>query len=120
MHKVVIKLIAATTYALMGLKASWQTEQAFRLEVVALVVALPLVWWMPVSISEQVLLLGAILLVMVVELMNTAVEAVVDLVTKDHHALAGKAKDAASAAVLVSVVLALLVWGVVTMPLLLR
>lgn len=96
-----------------GLKAAWQFEEAFRLELFALIVMLPAALWLGGSGIERALLVGSLLLVLIVELINSAVEAVVDRVGIEHHTLAGRAKDIGSAAVFMALVNVLVVWGFV-------
>lgn len=100
----------ALKYSKQGLHAAWQYEAAFREEVLALIVAIPLALWLGTTLLEKVLLISSVLLVMVVELLNSALEAVVDRMGTEHHELAGRAKDMGSAAVLVTIVLSVLIW----------
>jgi diacylglycerol kinase (ATP) len=103
-------LINATRYSCQGLRHAWVNEAAFRYEIYVLAVALPAAWFIGKSAVERALLIGSVLLVVVVELINSAIEATVDRVSKDHHELSGRAKDLASAAVFVSILLAATVW----------
>jgi diacylglycerol kinase (ATP) len=105
------RLGPATRFALQGLAAAWRHEAAFRLEVAVLGVAVLLAWWLGGTAVEQVLLVGSVVLVCIVELLNSAIEAVVDRHGPEHHPLAGRAKDLGAAAVFVSVMLAALTWG---------
>jgi diacylglycerol kinase (ATP) len=105
------RLIAATGDSLSGLASAWRSEEAFRLEAVLAVLLLPAALWIGSTAMECFLLVGAIVLVMIVELLNTAVEYTVDRIGTDHHHLSGGAKDLASAAVFLSVLLAAGVWG---------
>jgi diacylglycerol kinase (ATP) len=89
----------ATWYSIEGLRMAWQEEQAFRLEILAGIVLFPLAVIVPVDAVIRVLLVLSMILVLVVELLNSAVEAVTDLSSKELHHLAKKAKDCASAAV---------------------
>lgn len=99
--------------ALAGLRAAWQHEDAFRQELFVAAVAIPVALFLPVSNTGKALLVGSILLVLVVELLNSAIEAAVDFASLERHPLAKRAKDVASAAVLLSIVNALAVWGLV-------
>jgi len=90
----------ATKWSLAGLKAAWQYEQAFRIEIIASLFIVPLALYLGEGAIEQVLMLGAWLLVIIVELLNSAIEATVDRISTEHHELSGRAKDLASAAVL--------------------
>ncbi|MCK5666641.1 MAG: diacylglycerol kinase, partial [Thiotrichaceae bacterium] len=79
----------AIFYSFAGYKAALNSEQAFRQEVILLIFVIPLVIWMAKSPVESVLLLGSIILIMIVELLNTAIEFVVDRISSDHHELSG-------------------------------
>lgn len=99
--------------ALAGLREAWQHEDAFRQEILVAAVAIPVALFLPVSNVGKALLAGSILLVLVVELLNSALEAAVDFASLERHPLAKRAKDVASAAVMLSIVNALAVWGLV-------
>ncbi|KQT07713.1 diacylglycerol kinase [Ramlibacter sp. Leaf400] len=103
------RLWHATGYSLQGLRAGWG-EVAFRQEAIAAVVLLPLAFWLGRGWVQVALLAGSVLLVMIVELLNTAVETVVDRIGPEWHDLSKRAKDMGSAAVLLSLVLALGIW----------
>jgi diacylglycerol kinase (ATP) len=99
----------ATGYSLQGLRAGWG-ETAFRQEALAALVLLPLAFWIGQGWVEVALLAGSVLLVMIVELLNTGIEAVVDRIGPEWHDLSKRAKDMGSAAVLLSLLLALGTW----------
>lgn len=99
--------------ALAGLREAWQHEDAFRQEILIAAVAIPVALFLDVSNVGKALLVGSILLVLVVELLNSAIEAAVDFASLERHPLAKRAKDVASAAVMLSIVNALAVWGLV-------
>ena len=103
-------------YSVEGLKGAWRNEGSFRQEVLAAVVLIPLACFAPVTPVECVLLVASVLLVMVVELLNSAIEAAIDRISLDRHPLAKRAKDTGSAAVLLSIVLALVVWAGILGP----
>jgi diacylglycerol kinase (ATP) len=105
------RLVNAVFYSLDGLKAAWRNEAAFRQECVATALLAPLAFWLGQDALERSVLLGVCVLMVVAELLNSAIEAVVDRVGTDHHELSGRAKDFGSAAVFVSVVLVCVVWG---------
>ncbi|MCB6183903.1 diacylglycerol kinase [Leeia sp. TBRC 13508] len=105
------RLIHAFGYSVDGLKAGWQREAAIRQEIIALIILLPLGIWLPVGIPVKLALLASTLAVLVVELLNSAVEAVVDLASPDRHDLAKLAKDLGSAAVLMTLIVAIAVWS---------
>ena len=99
----------AAGYSLEGLRAGWG-EASFRQEALAAVVLLPLAFWLGRSWVETALLAGAVLLVMIVELLNTSVETAIDRVGPEWHELSKRAKDLGSAAVLLSLLLAVGIW----------
>ena len=101
----------AALYSIAGIRAGWNHEAAFRQETVLCLVMVPAAFWLGTSAVERVLLIGSCLLVLVVELLNSAVEAAIDRIGEDRHTLSGRAKDMGSAAVFVSLVLVLLVWA---------
>jgi diacylglycerol kinase (ATP) len=100
----------ATIYSAQGLKAAWQHESAFRQELIISLVLLPVSFWIANSWVEVAVLMGVCFLVLIVELLNSAVEAVVDRVGHEHHDLAGQAKDMGSAAVMLSLIMAFGTW----------
>lgn len=104
------RLLAATAYSAKGLQASFQREAAFRLEIVLSLVILPMAWYLGQSGLERSLLIASWLLVPLVELLNSAIESVVDRVGSEKHELSGRAKDQASAAVLLAIVITIAVW----------
>ena len=99
-----------------GLRAAWLHESSFRLEVYLFVLLAPLAWWLGESGVERALMIGSMLLVLGVELLNSAIEAVIERYGSEHHELAGRAKDMGSAAVFVLMLNVLLVWGAVLLP----
>jgi len=105
------RLIAAAHYSLHGLTAAWKHEEAFRLETVLALLLFPCSFWLAQSLSHQLILIASLILVLIIELINSAVEAVVDRIGTDFHPLSGQAKDIASAAVFLSMMQVLLLWG---------
>ena len=105
--------LRACGVALQGLRAAWIHEDAFRQEVVVSVIAIPVAIILPVSTLGKTLMVASILFLLIVELLNSALEAAVDHTSLERHPLAKRAKDIASAAVLLSIVNALAVWGMV-------
>jgi diacylglycerol kinase (ATP) len=103
----------AALTALAGLRAAWQHEDAFRQEVLIAAIALPVALLLPVSLLGKALMIASILLVLIVELLNSALEAAVDHTSLERHPIAKRAKDIASAAVLLSIVNTVVVWGLV-------
>lgn len=110
------RILKATIWSMQGLRAAWLHESSFRLEVYLLAVMGPLALWLGQDGVERALLLGCCLLVLAVELLNSAVEAVIERYGAEFHELAGRAKDMGSAAVFVVMVNVLLVWGLVLGP----
>ncbi|MGR9051623.1 MAG: diacylglycerol kinase [Gammaproteobacteria bacterium] len=108
--KGVKRIVNAFFFSLAGFKATWSHEEAFRQEVLLFVVCVPLALWLGDTAIEIVLLIGSVVLVLVVELLNSAVEAVVDRVGFEHHELSGRAKDIGSAAVMLSLLWAAVTW----------
>ena len=107
----------ALVYSLHGFASTWNTEGAFRQEVLAAVVLIPLALFVPGPVPlERLLLVASVLLVLVVELLNSAMEAVVDRIGPERHPLSKKAKDTGSAAVLVAIVIAFVTWGFLLGP----
>ena len=104
------RLINATGYSWAGLKAAWRNEEAFRQEGFLCVVLTPLALWLGHSPVERSLLIGSLLLIVIVELLNTGIEAAVDRIGPEHHELSGRAKDIGSAAVFVALLNAGVVW----------
>jgi diacylglycerol kinase (ATP) len=107
------RVVSATFNSIAGLKAAWRGEAAFRQECALFLVMLPGAFWVGRNAVEWSLLIGTCLLVLVTELLNTAVEATVDRVGTDHHRLSGRAKDVGSAAVLVALFLMGIVWALI-------
>lgn len=107
------RLINAAGYSAAGLRAAFRHEDAFRQEVVAAAVLIPLALWLGHSGSERALLCFSVLAVLIVELVNSAIEATVDRISLENHQLAKRAKDIGSAAVMVALFNALLVWVLV-------
>ncbi|NTV69191.1 MAG: diacylglycerol kinase [Azonexaceae bacterium] len=105
----------ALSYSLAGLRAAYLCEDAFRQEVILAVLLIPAACLLPVPWLGRALMIASVLLVLVVELLNSAIEAVVDRVSLENHRLAKRAKDIGSAAVLVSLILVMAVWTCVLM-----
>ena len=99
-----------------GLRAAWLHESSFRLEVCLFVILAPLGWWLGETPVERVLLVGSMLLVLAIELLNSAVEAVIERYGAEFHPIAGRAKDMGSAAVFVLMLNVLLTWAAIVAP----
>jgi diacylglycerol kinase (ATP) len=104
------RLINATGYSLSGLAAATRHEDAFRQELILAAILVPLGLWLGASGVERAILVGSVLLVLVVELLNSAIEATVDRVSLDDHSLAKRAKDIGSAAVMLALVNVIVIW----------
>jgi diacylglycerol kinase (ATP) len=113
MNRALTRLLWATRYSLGGLWIAWRQEQAFREEVVVLLLVVPAGLWLGKSGAERALLIGSWVLVLLVELVNSAIESVIDRIGLERHELAGKAKDLGSASVFCAIVLAIAVWALV-------
>ena len=107
------RIAKAAGYSIAGLKAAYKNEAAIRQETWLMVIFLPLAFYVGHTNIERILLVSATVLVFIVELLNSAIEAAVDHTSIDHHALAARAKDIGSAAVMVAIFLFLLVWGLI-------
>lgn len=105
------RIINAFGYSVKGMRAAFEHESAFRQETALLIILLPLAILLGQSIVDYSILIGSLLLVLIVELLNSAVEAVVDRVSDEHHKLAGRAKDMGSAAVFISLVNVIVIWS---------
>lgn len=109
-------LTNAFAWSLAGIKVAWRHEQAFRQECLLIIPLAPLGLWLGRTGTDRALLLGSLLLVLVVELLNSSLEAVVDRIGPKRHPLAGRAKDLGSAAVLLALLHVLCIWGLVLLP----
>jgi diacylglycerol kinase (ATP) len=109
----ILRIVRAARYSSQGLTAAWQHEAAFRQELVLTIVLLPAALWLGGSALERSLLIGVCILVLIVELLNSAIEAAIDRHGPEQHELSGRAKDMGSAAVLFALCLVVLVWSVV-------
>jgi diacylglycerol kinase (ATP) len=107
------RIVRAFSYSAKGLRAAYKKESAFRQELILAVVMLPLAVWLGRTGVERSLLIGSVLLVLIVELLNSAVEATVDRGGKDWNKLAGRAKDMGSAAVLIALLQLAATWGLI-------
>ena len=106
----------AFVWSMQGLRATWLVESSFRLEVYLFVVLAPLTFWFTPDGVERAILIGSMIIVLVVEVLNSAVEAVVDRHGREHHELAGRAKDMGSAAVFLADLNVLACWGLLLLP----
>ncbi len=104
------RIINAYYFSIAGFKATWKHESAFRQEILLLIIAIPCALSLANNIIEILLLIGCIVLILVVELFNSAIEAVVDRIGFEDHELSGRAKDIGSAAVMLSIIWAVITW----------
>jgi len=111
-----VRIWRALLYSRKGLRDAWRYEHAFRQELILALCLAPVAVFAPVSLRERAALAASLLLVLIVELLNSAIEAVVDRVSLDPHELSGRAKDLGSAAVLLALVLAGLTWAAILFP----
>lgn len=107
----IARIWRALFYSLDGLRGAFRTEMAFRQELMLAAFLVPVVFLVPASWTQRAMLLGAVFLVLIIELVNAAVEATVDRISLEHHALAKRAKDIASAAVLLSLLNCAAIWA---------
>ena len=110
------RILSAFLYSMEGFKSAWRSEHAFRQELVLVVIGTIIALFVPVSAVEKLMLIGVFVLVLIVELINSAVEAVVDRVSLERNPLSKNAKDFGSAAVFLSLSLAVATWAVVLIP----
>ncbi|MEM1175129.1 MAG: diacylglycerol kinase [Pseudomonadota bacterium] len=108
-----LRVIRATRYSAQGFAQAWRHESAFRQELTLALIMLPIALWLGRSPLEKALLIGVCLLVLITELLNSAIEAAVDRHGDEHHELSGRAKDMGSAAVFVALFIVGMVWGTV-------
>lgn len=110
------RVIFAFGFSMKGLRACFELEEAFRQEVFLLIPLVPLGLWLGETPVERALLVSSLMLVPIVELLNSAIEANVDRIGLERHELSGRAKDIASAAVFSSIAYCLVVWGLILVP----
>ena len=107
------RMVAAWHNSRAGLRDIWQSEEAFRVEVAVLAASVPAALWLGTGVAQTGLLIGSIVVLLVVEILNSAIEAVVDRIGPERHELSRKAKDLGSAAVLIATLFPVVVWGCV-------
>jgi diacylglycerol kinase (ATP) len=105
------RIVNATLFSMAGLRAAWRYEAAFRQELLLCVFLVPTGLWLGQTVLERALLIGSCFFVLIVELLNSAIETVIDRTGLEPDPLSGRAKDLGAAAVLLSLVLVLLVWA---------
>lgn len=114
------RILPAVSYAVDGLKAAWKNEHAFRQELAVIVPGMIAALFFPITAVEKLLLIGVLVLVLIIELINSAIEAIVDRVSLECHPLSKNAKDFGSAAVLLALLFAGITWAVVLIPVAVR
>jgi diacylglycerol kinase (ATP) len=107
------RILRATKFSSQGLASAWKNEAAFRQELLLVVVLLPVAVWLGQTALERAVLIGCLFVVLIVELINSAIEAAIDRHGDELHELSGRAKDMGSAAVFVSLLLVAVVWGLI-------
>jgi diacylglycerol kinase (ATP) len=107
------RIINATFFSMAGFRTAWRDEAAFRQELLLSVVLIPTAFWLGRTAVERSLLIGSCLIVLIVELLNTGIENVVDRFGEERHQLSGQAKDMGSAAVFTSLMLTLVIWSLI-------
>lgn len=107
------RLLNAFGYSFAGLQEAYRNEDAFRQEVILAAILLPLAFWLEPTMIGRALMIACVLLLIIVELLNSAIEAAVDRISLDDHNLAKRAKDIGSAAVLISLINLVVVWSLV-------
>ena len=110
------RIVHALFNSLAGLADAWRHESAFRQEILLAAVMVPVACFVPVTPPERALLIGSVLLVLIVELLNSSVEAAIDRISFEHHSLSKRAKDIGSAAVFMALLLMGLVWALILPP----
>jgi diacylglycerol kinase (ATP) len=103
----------ATRYSLRGLQEAWRCELSFRIEIMALAICFPLAFWLGTTGAQRAVLVLSLLAIIIVELLNSAIESVVDRIGSEIHELSGRAKNMGSAAVLMVLIAAAAVWGII-------
>jgi diacylglycerol kinase (ATP) len=111
------RIITAFFYSIEGLKSAWKTEYAFRQELCFVIPGVIVALLLPIKPLEKILLIGVLIGVLIVELLNSAIEAIVDRVSLERHPLSKNAKDFGSAAVTLAILFAVLTWGIIVFPL---
>ncbi|MFZ4761289.1 MAG: diacylglycerol kinase [Alphaproteobacteria bacterium] len=111
--KGILKLIKAAGYSLEGLQSAIATEEAFRLELILLVIGTILAFFLDIAAIERALMIASLMLILIVEIVNTAFEVTIERISSDRHALSKRAKDLGSAAVFLAVLNALMVWAII-------
>ena len=107
------RILRATQFSVQGIAAAWKNEAAFRQELLLVLVLLPAAFWLGQTALERAVLIVSLFIVLIVELINSAIEAAIDRHGDEQHELSGRAKDMGSAAVFISLLLVVVVWGLI-------
>jgi diacylglycerol kinase (ATP) len=107
------RILRATKFSAQGLAAAWKNEAAFRQELILVVILLPAAFWLGQTALERAVLIGSLFLMLIVELINSAIEAAIDRHGDEQHELSGRAKDMGSAAVFISLLIIATTWGLI-------
>lgn len=110
------RIVRALGYSFNGLQLALRIESAFRQELILAAILVPIACFLTLPALERLALIASIALVLIVELVNSSIEAAVDRISLDHHRLSGRAKDLGSAAVLLALMLCMLTWGLIAVP----
>lgn len=110
------RIYNAFFFSVHGFKACFRTEEAFRQEVILAFLMIPLGFWLGPTLTEKLLLIGSVLLVLIIELLNTGIERAIDRISFEKHDLSKEAKDMGSAAVFVSLAFCAITWGLILGP----
>jgi len=104
------RIINAFCYTFSGFKAAWINEEAFRQEIIIAIFVIPLGIWLGISAIERAVLIGIYFIIPLTELLNSAIESIIDRIGEERHELSGRAKDLGSAAVFLSICIVVIVW----------
>jgi diacylglycerol kinase (ATP) len=107
-----------TSYALKGMKDLIKTETSFKIELILIVILIPFLLFVDINLSNKILMFITLIIILLAESINSAIERVVDLVTLEHHEMAGRAKDVGSTIVFISIFIFLITWGIIIIDML--
>lgn len=110
---IIAHILKALIWSMAGIKAAWKNEQAFRWEAAIVLLMMPVGFWLGRTAVERALLIACSMLILITELLNSAVEAAVDRIGPERHELSGRAKDLGSAAAFISMITTAVVWGLI-------
>ncbi len=107
-----------TSYALKGMKDLIKTETSFKIELILIIILIPFLLFVDINLSNKILMFITLMIILLAESINSAIERVVDLVTLEHHEMAGRAKDVGSTIVFISIFIFLITWGIIIIDML--